>query len=548
MVATVSSGVFFVLLAGAGIAGPDHSLAVKALAPLVVATVGAVQLYRRRPRALAHLGVGALGLAFNVWWFGAELSSVMGLLAMALVGVLFVRRHVVLYVAGATVALATASVFWVPADRPPLQRLADGSGRTVLFVFTASLVHWMRVELEAGRARYRDLFHRARVPMWEVDYTAVEDWLDRRRAEGVTNIRAYLQGRRGSLAELGCLASVLEVNAAAVEFVGAPSRESLLGRVDVAQLPAGLAEAFLAQVEALWAGEPVVEAELSLTRPDGSVVDGALSASARVRDGRLELSHVVTTITDVTERNRNQHRLEELVRSKDDFVAAISHEVRTPLTVVVGLADELAERYEQFDRVEVRDMVGLIASQSLEVAHIVEDLLVAARGQVGTLVLESRPLDLCSEVLAVVAGLAADVDVEVDLRRDAPLTQADPVRLRQVVRNLLVNAQRHGGGAVQVRTRFTGSHGMVEVRDSGPPIPAAKRDAIFDRYFSAPQATGLTASVGLGLTVSRELARMMSGDVVYSHDGADSIFMLVLPNAPAGDEPIPAAEVLLAST
>ncbi len=544
-VATVSSAVFCVMLLGAGIAGPDRSTILKALGPLVVAVVGGWQLYRRRPRPLAHLGIGTLALAFNVWQFGPEPSSVMGLLAMALVGVLFVRRYVLLYVAGATVTLMAASVLWVPADRPPLQRLAEGSGRTVLFVFTASLVHWMRLELEAGRARYRDLFHRAQVPMWEVDYSAVGAWLDRRRVEGVTDLRAYLRDRPGALAELGSLACVLEVNAAAVEFIGARSRESALGRVEVERLPDGLAGAFLAQIDALWAGEPVVEAELSLTRRDGSVVDGALTASAQVRDGKLELSHVVTSVTDVTEPNRNQRRLEELVRAKDDFVAAISHEVRTPLTAVVGLADELVNRYDEFDRADVQEMVAVIADQSLEVAHIVEDLLVAARTDVGSLVLDCAVIDLPREVLAVAAGLASDVAVEVDLRAEAPLTWADPGRVRQVLRNLLVNAERHGGGSIRIRTRFTDTHGFVEVCDAGPPIPAAERDAIFDRYVSAPRTTGLTASVGLGLTVSRELARLMAGDVLYAHDGSESVFALALPNA--GDGQRVTAAALLAA-
>ena len=73
----------------------------------------------------------------------------------------------------------------------------------------------------------------------------------------------------------------------------------------------------------------------------------------------------------------------------------------------------------------------------------------------------------------------------------------------------------------------------IEVRDHGDPIPGGEREAIFDRYYRARQEPGLTASVGLGLTVSRELARVMGGDVTYHHDG-ESVFTVVLPQTVSG--------------
>ena len=90
------------------------------------------------------------------------------------------------------------------------------------------------------------------------------------------------------------------------------------------------------------------------------------------------------------DRQASRHRLEELVRAKDEFVATVSHELRTPLTAVVGLSDELQHRRPDFDEQEITEFVALIAEQSNEVAGIVEDLLTAARTSVGTLVVTSE--------------------------------------------------------------------------------------------------------------------------------------------------------------
>ncbi len=97
---------------------------------------------------------------------------------------------------------------------------------------------------------------------------------------------------------------------------------------------------------------------------------------------------------------------------------------------------------------------------------------------------------------------------------------------------MLVNAQRYGGSRIRVVTDATETHGVIEVRDSGGPIPQQERDQIFEAYRRSASSRLNPGSVGLGLTVSRRLARLMNGDVVYEHDGAEGIFRLLLPLAP----------------
>lgn len=108
------------------------------------------------------------------------------------------------------------------------------------------------------------------------------------------------------------------------------------------------------------------------------------------------------------------------------------------------------------------------------------------------------------------------------------MVDADPQRIRQIARNLITNAQRYGGPAIRVVVGNEGRRGVLEVRDNGEPISLASRSEIFEPYTRANQRSGVTASVGLGLTVSRRLARHMGGDLVYSHDGNEAVFSLTL--------------------
>jgi signal transduction histidine kinase len=108
---------------------------------------------------------------------------------------------------------------------------------------------------------------------------------------------------------------------------------------------------------------------------------------------------------------------------------------------------------------------------------------------------------------------------------------ADPVRVRQIIRNLVTNAIRYGGK--QVHVEFVESDGgvVLTVRDNGSEIPPAEQERIFLPYFSAHHPGSLPSSVGLGLTVSRQLADMMGGRLAYSFDGGWSTFTLELPSA-----------------
>lgn len=253
------------------------------------------------------------------------------------------------------------------------------------------------------------------------------------------------------------------------------------------------------------------------------------------RDTRL-LQTVAEMIGASWDRDAQQDRLEQLVRAKDEFVASVSHELRTPLTAVVGAASLLHTEAGLTDS-DREELTALLAAQSTEVAHIVEDLLVAARADIGRVAVAARHFDLPALVATVVAALPGSDREAVTLDVQVAEAWADPTRVRQVMRNLLTNAFRYGGGEIVVRASVVDDEVRVEVCDDGTGIPEHLREKVFEPYERAHDVATQPASVGLGLTISRQLARLMGGDLVYSHQDGVSIFAFTLPAGPPANPP-----------
>lgn len=237
------------------------------------------------------------------------------------------------------------------------------------------------------------------------------------------------------------------------------------------------------------------------------------------------------------ERLRVRLELEQLIRSKDEFVAAVSHELRTPLTAVVGLSAELKHRFHDFDEITQLELVGLIAEQSAELSDMVDDLLVAARADIGTMVLTPEPVELLAQVAAVLRGRVDPRAKAIEVGGDEVEMRADPVRLRQILRNLIVNAQRYGGAKVKIEVAATTDSAVVSIADDGVGVAPEDIETIFDPYGTSRLSTTHPAPVGLGLSVARHLARQMGGDVVYSRRDDWTRFTLSLPRGLGGSDP-----------
>ena len=375
--------------------------------------------------------------------------------------------------------------------------------------------------------RFRNVFHRAPIALWEEDWTAVGERLDGLRASGITDLRAHLAAHPMELVRLISLVEFLDVNPAGVDLMGAESKQQALAAAAPASPGPEAVASFTEQFVGIWEDTDHFEFDIEARTIDGRGIDCHLSWAAARSDGRVDLSRVVIAFSDVSAIKQAERDLAGLVESKDELVASVSHVLRTPITTILGMALEMRDHNESFNEQERTELLGLIADQSRELADIVEDLLIAARAEGETLVIRPEVLDVHQEAQRVLASLSdRSVATITDPGRPV-LAFADPLRFRQILRNLLTNAERYGGGRVTVSMERNGVAAHIRVTDDGPGVPAAEITAVFEPYHRSRES-GLPGSIGLGLPVSRRLARLMSGDLTYRRTN-ETVFELCLP-------------------
>ena len=225
-------------------------------------------------------------------------------------------------------------------------------------------------------------------------------------------------------------------------------------------------------------------------------------------------------------------RLQKSGDSKDRFLAGVSHELRTPLTAVVGYASILKASWPKLSGDERKELLDVLYQQSGEVASIVEDLLVASRIETDELTMSVGRVSIAREVASVIGVLDPPPGKRLAISTPGDVeAMADAGRLRQILRNLVSNAFRYGGPSVAIEASRVGPSVVLTVRDNGRGLPKGEWQSIFDSYYRSHTVAGQPDSVGLGLTVARQLARRMNGDLTYRIARGESCFSLTLPAA-----------------
>lgn len=233
---------------------------------------------------------------------------------------------------------------------------------------------------------------------------------------------------------------------------------------------------------------------------------------------------------------RNITQARELERLKDDFVAVVSHELRTPLVPIKGWAQTLINRGERLSDAQRRTAVQSILAQAQKLESLVLNILEASRIEAGR-----ADGDGVSDVAAIAMRiveetLAARPDRVVRVGPPAVPCQVrgSSVWVERAVSNLVANAVKYSPDdqPVDVAISVEGDDVVVAVTDRGPGIPVDAQERIFER-FERLEETRTQTGTGLGLYITRRLARAMGGDVtVSSVPGAGSTFLLRLPSAP----------------
>jgi signal transduction histidine kinase len=281
------------------------------------------------------------------------------------------------------------------------------------------------------------------------------------------------------------------------------------------------------------------------------------------RDTRLALTlagHAAVAISNarlhgaLAERTRELERANEELRwtteAKDRFFASMSHELRTPLNSVLGYHSLLLEGVVGQIEPQARSFLERAQRSTRNLLHLVNDVLDLSKIEAGKLELITAPMRMraiVEEALATIEPLAAarQIAVEIEPWPPLPAVHTDADRVRQILINLLSNAVKFTDhGRVTLSATMAGdaaadaAHGWVEVHvaDTGPGIAAENQERIFHEF---EQIVGATArgGTGLGLPISRKLARLLGGDLTVQSDlGHGSVFTLRLPVR--NDEPV----------
>lgn len=265
----------------------------------------------------------------------------------------------------------------------------------------------------------------------------------------------------------------------------------------------------------------------------------------------IRLRHENAAIAD--QRQRALLLAEHSNQAKSRFLATVSHEMRTPLNGILGMTQLLQQTASDPTQ---RPQLEVIAQSGRHLQAVIGDLLDLSRIESGRLVIERAAVrlpDVIREVVDLLQPVATQKGLRFEVRRGGQLPEwceADAPRIKQVLHNLLGNAIKFtASGEVSLGVDRNGDRLAFSVNDTGIGIPDDQAERIFEAFeqVALPGSPGYRAGTGLGLTISRDLARAMGGDVsCQSKPGRGSTFMFTLPcrpcAAPAGAVPAEAAE------
>ena len=227
----------------------------------------------------------------------------------------------------------------------------------------------------------------------------------------------------------------------------------------------------------------------------------------------------------------------EDVRSR--VIATVSHELRTPVTAIYG-ASRTLDRLDALDAETRRQLLEVIGMESERLARITSDILTTEALATGLLALTHERVDVgaavSDAVRAAAAGAPPGIEVRLGLPSDPAFVLADPLRLQQVLANLLDNAIKYSpdGGDIEARVETGGDFVTITVADEGLGIAEAQREQVFSRFYRVDaQLAGGVGGSGLGLYISRQLVEAMGGRIrAEANEPRGSRFVVALPPAP----------------
>jgi two-component system, OmpR family, sensor histidine kinase KdpD len=247
----------------------------------------------------------------------------------------------------------------------------------------------------------------------------------------------------------------------------------------------------------------------------------------RVLRGFAAAAHSAFDAQRLSDKAREASELATADLQRTALLAAVGHDLRTPLAGIKAAVSTLRQTDVEWSREETDELLATVEESADRLDSIVANLLDASRLQAGALSVQSRPVALDEAIgAAVLAVPGAAERVTIDVPEDLPLVQADPGLLERVLANLLDNAVRYGAdnGPVEVSATAGGATASLKIVDHGPGVPEAQRERMFQPFGQIGDRNS-ARGVGLGLTVARGFMEAMDGILIADGSSGDGLTM-----------------------
>jgi signal transduction histidine kinase len=274
-----------------------------------------------------------------------------------------------------------------------------------------------------------------------------------------------------------------------------------------------------------------------LVEASGRLASGDLDARVKV-GGLSETATLGSAFNEMAEElQRRAGERDQLDRMKDEFVLTASHELRSPLTSVQGFAELLLLEREKLTPRQA-ETVEVILDNTRHLVRLLNDLLDLARSDAGRLTIRPEPTGAASLIEDAARTMRAQFDareqeLSLEIETDLPWVNADRDRIRQVLVNLLTNANEYcpPGARIEVKARHADAEVEIDVIDDGPGIPEQQLEHIFERFSRGDAGeTQRVGGTGLGLAISKSLIELHGGRIAArSNPGSGSTFYIRLP-------------------
>lgn len=440
--------------------------------------------------------------------------------------------------------------------------------------------------LQKSQARYQGLFEDSPHSLWEEDFSAVRAFLDDLRASGVSDVRAYFDANPEAVANCAALVKVLDVNASTVDLFKAPSKEAFLAGLSRIFTPQAF-DIFREELIGLASGTLHFQAEAEQRTFDGDVLYVVLRLSV-APGSECSLERVLVSLEDITQRKRAEKALEELNKTleklvderttelqlrsqeleaayirlqemdalKSTLMDTVSHDLRTPLTSILGFAKIILRDFTRFFHeptrskddlalrraTRIQDNLSIIVTEGERLTRLINDFLDLSKIESGRLQWRDREVAVAVVVSGAVNAVHGEfmakktVTLTSDVAQNLPLLRIDPDRLERVLINLLNNAAKFTETGTVTLRAFLSEQGLLRlvVQDTGVGIPEHELERIFDKFHKVESSNNgpkeRPGGTGLGLSICKEIVQHYGGRIwAESRLGEGSALHIELP-------------------